>query len=171
MALQEGGCLCADVRYGVQSPPMRVTFCHCRFCQRATGSAYLVEPIFARSDFKLVGGQPAIYKHRSEGSGKIVEIRFCRRCGTKLNLAFERFPDVVGVFAGTFDEPNWFERSPQNSKHIFLAFAQNGTLVPAGVNTFLHHSITHDGAPVSPTTLSAPLMVGSGEGVGRRSAG
>jgi len=163
MALQEGGCLCGDVRYAVDNPPMRVTFCHCRFCQRATGSAYLVEPIFPKSDFKLIAGQPAIYRHRSAGSGKIVEISFCRRCGTKLHLAFERFPDVVGVFAGTFDEPNWFERSPQNSKHIFLAAAQTGTLVPAGVSTFLHHSITNDGAPVSPTTFSQPLMIGSGE--------
>jgi hypothetical protein len=70
---------------------------------------------------------------------------------------------VVGVFAGTFDEPNWFERSPQNSKHIFLAFAQNATMVPAGVSTFLHHSITNDGTAVSPTTFSHPFTIGSGK--------
>jgi hypothetical protein len=92
MALREGGCLCAEVRYAVESPPMRVTFCHCRFCQRATGSAYLVEPIFPKTDFKVTVGQPAIYKHRSEGSGKIVEINFCRQCGTKLYLCVREVP-------------------------------------------------------------------------------
>ena len=45
----DGGCLCGDVRYQVAAAPLRVTICHCTFCQRFTGSAFLVEPISRKS--------------------------------------------------------------------------------------------------------------------------
>ena len=48
MSLNYGGCLCGAIRYATSADPVRVTYCHCKFCQRATGSAYMVEPIFAR---------------------------------------------------------------------------------------------------------------------------
>jgi len=43
--IHEGGCLCGEIRYETMAEPVRVTICHCTFCQRLTGSAYLVEPI------------------------------------------------------------------------------------------------------------------------------
>lgn len=150
MTSQRGRCLCGTIAYETSTPPARVTYCHCRFCQRGTGSAYLVEPIFDRSAFEIVSGEPRIYDHRSEGSGKLVHVHFCDRCGTKLMLTFERFPDVVGIFGGTFDDPNWFDRSPANSKHIFLDVAQNGTVVPAGIDTYGEHATTSDGEPIAP---------------------
>lgn len=156
----EGGCLCAANRYAVNAAPVRVTFCHCRFCQRATGSAYLVEPIFDRGSVKILKGCPTKYEHRSEGSGKLVTISFCARCGTKLYLEFERFPDVAGVYGGTFDDPNWFERTPDNSKHIFLEVAQHGTVVPAGYNTFRQHATRNDGTPVNPRVFDEPFTIG-----------
>jgi len=130
MSVQEGGCLCGAIRYRVKSPPLRVTVCHCRFCQRATGSAFLVEPIFAKSDFAVISGQPKIYRQRSEGSGKMVDVHFCGDCGTKLFLTFERFPDAVGVYGGTFDDPNWFERSAAKTRHIFGWSRPQITLIP-----------------------------------------
>ena len=141
----EGGCLCGKIRYSVSSNPYNVSICHCKFCQRATGSAYLVEPSFDRADFAVIEGEVKVYEHRSDGSGKLVYIHFCDTCGTKLFLTFERWPDDVGIYGGTFDNPNWFERTPENSKHIFLGVAQRGTVIPPGVNTFEGHAITNDG--------------------------
>ena len=161
MSAQEGGCLCGAIRYAATSPPVRLTFCHCRFCQRATGSAYLVEPIFQKTDFTVTSDEPKIYVHRSEGSGKTVFVHFCGECGTKLFLSFERFPDVVGVYGGTFDDPNWFERSPENSKHIFLSVAQKGTVVPARFNCFAEHAITNDGTPIEPQVFGEHHVVES----------
>lgn len=155
----EGGCLCSAIRYAVTAPPSRVTMCHCRFCQRATGGAYLVEPIFAKPDFSLTRGTTKVYQTRSEGSGKAVDIHFCDICGTKLFLDLERFPAVVGVYGGTFDNPNWFERSPANSKHIFLGVAQHGTVIPAGIDTFVEHAMTKDDAPVEPTVYATPKVI------------
>lgn len=160
MAIFKGGCLCGAVHYQVGKPPLRVTMCHCRFCQRATGGAYMVEPVFARQDFATTKGTPATYDHISEGSGKTVNIHFCATCGTKLFLGFERFPDVVGVYGGTFDDPDWFERSAQNSKHIFLDVALKGTVVPAGVNCFREHATDNEGNPIAPQVFSSHHLIG-----------
>ena len=81
MSIAEGSCLCGTVKYAVHAHPTRVTMCHCKFCQRATGGAYLVEPIFENTDFEILYGNTKIYEHVSEGSGKLVYVHFCERCG------------------------------------------------------------------------------------------
>jgi len=160
MTTENGRCLCGLVSYAVSNEPLRVTFCHCRFCQRGTGGAYLVEPIFDKDAFAVTSGEPRTYDHRSEGSGKIVHIHFCENCGTKLFMTFERFPAVAGVFGGTFDDPNWFERSPENAKHIFLDVAQVGTVIPAGFNAFGEHAATNDGSPIEPLVFECHHVIG-----------
>lgn len=161
MSAHQGGCLCGGIRYAATSDPMRVTICHCRFCQRATGSAYLVEPIFTKSDFKVTSGRPKVYRQCSEGSGKMVDIHFCAECGTKLFLTFERFPGIVGAYGGTFDDPNWFAPTAGNSRHIFLSVAQHGTVIPAGIKCFDQHSIDKAGAPVEPTVFAQHHVIGA----------
>lgn len=155
----QGGCLCGNVRYEAAKPPARVTMCHCKFCQRATGGAYLVEPVFDAQDFQVIKGSPKTYTHISEGSGKEVFIHFCDNCGTKLFLTFERFADAVGVYGGTFDDPNWFDRTTEMSKHIFLGVAQRGTVIPPHVNTFIEHASEKDGTPIAPTVFDAPHVI------------
>ena len=161
MFLNQGGCLCGAVRYAASSTPVRVTYCHCKFCQRATGSAYLVEPIFQKTHFAIISGKPATYTQASEGSGKRVTVNFCATCGTKLFLDLERFPETLGVYGGTFDDPNWFERTPQVSRHIFLDSALNGTVIPAGFRTFREHAWLNDGTPVEPVIFGQPHAIGS----------
>ncbi|SDZ16572.1 Uncharacterized conserved protein [Jannaschia faecimaris] len=155
----QGGCLCGNVRYETRGQPVKVTLCHCRFCQRATGGAYLVEPIFEAQAFRLTKGVPKTYTHVSGGSGKEVFVHFCDTCGTKLFLQFERFADAVGVYGGTFDDPNWFELTPENSKHIFLGVAQRGTVIPARVDTYSEHAFRTDGTPIAPTVFDAPHVI------------
>ncbi|MEI8179590.1 GFA family protein [Aestuariivirga sp.] len=161
MTKQDGGCLCRKVRYAALNEPEMVAVCHCRFCQRATGSAYMVEPIFNKDDFTLLSGTPRIYDQRSAGSGKIVHIHFCADCGTKLWLSFERFQDVVGVYAGTFDDPCWFSILPQSSKHIFLGVARHDTVIPAGLPTFIEHAMSNDGTPQPATVFEQHQQMGS----------
>lgn len=149
----EGGCLCGDVRYKVTAAPLRVTICHCTFCQRFTGSAFLVEPIFRQEQVVLTGALPKTHDHRSDGSQKRVTLNFCGRCGTTLYLDFERFPGFVGVCAGTFDDPNWFDRDPDTCRHIFTRSAQKGVVLPAGVKIYPEHELRLDGTPNKPTVL------------------
>ena len=160
MPFNQGGCLCGAVRYATSSEPLRVTYCHCKFCQRATGSAYLVEPIFHRRCFQIILGKPTTYTHVSEGSGKRVTVNFCSTCGTKLFLDLERFPEIFGVYGGTFDDPNWFDRTPQTSRHIFLNSAQRSTVIPAGFRAFREHAILNDGTPGRPLIFEHPHTIG-----------
>ena len=46
------------------------------------------------------------------------------------------------------------------SKHIFLASAQNGTMIPPGISTYVEHEILNDGTPTAPTTFEQPHTIG-----------
>ena len=150
--------MCGTVRYAARGEPVRVTVCHCTFCQRLTGSAFLVEPIFERADVTFTGAWRT-FEHRSDGSGKRVSVHFCERCGAHLMLSFERFADVVGLCGGTFDDPNWFDRGPGKGRHIFIRSAQRGVVLPANVELYEAHAVAPDGSPNTPMVLAAPLTV------------
>lgn len=122
----------------------------------------MVEPIFRRSDFEVVAGAPQIYSLQSSGSGKQVDVHFCAQCGTKIYLGFERFPDVVGVYAGAFDNPSWFDRSPETTACLFLNSAQAGSLVPAGVPVYREHRAAPDGSPNEAVVFDAVFEVRPG---------
>jgi hypothetical protein len=156
---QSGGCLCGAIRYAVTADPVRVTICHCTFCQKITGSAYLVEPVFRREDVSFSASIPKAYVHRSDSSRKKVTVNFCGTCATKIYLDLERFPGVWGLFGGSFDDPNWFDRSAANCRHIFTRSAQHGVVLPGGVDTFEAHAMQVDGTPNSPTVLLHHLVV------------
>lgn len=119
----------------------------------------MVEPIFDGNALAVLTGKPAIYDHVSEGSGKIVQVHFCRDCGTKLWLSFERFPGIVGVYAGTFDDPFWFPIDMANSKHIFVGEARADTVIPPGIPTFVEHSMASDGTPQKATRYEFPHII------------
>jgi hypothetical protein len=157
--IHEGGCLCGRIRYKTMAEPVCVTICHCSFCQRFTGSAYLVEPIFRMEDVAFSAAAPKVYLHRSDESGKRVSLKFCGACGTSLYLEFERFPEVLGLCGGTFDDPNWFDRGQGNCRHIFTRSAQEGVILPAGIETYPEHALRLDGTSNEPIVLAHALTV------------
>lgn len=154
-----GRCLCGEIEYAVDGQPRDVINCHCEFCQRATGSAYLVETIFEQEDFRLQRGEPKIYRHTSTGSGKQIRIHFCAECGTKTHLTFDRFPTIVGVFSGTFDEKDWFERTRENTLHFFLSTAPKGTVLPAGFEIYDAHFWQSEGVSAKSSIFDAHTLV------------
>jgi hypothetical protein len=151
--------LCRDVRYETTGDPVWTTVCYCTFCQKLTGSAFLVEPIFSRRKVAFSGTATRTYDHRSDGSEMRVSLNFCGRCSTTLYLEFERFPDVLGVCGGTFDDPNWFDRGPEKCRHIFTRSAQRGVVLPAGLQTFTEHALRLDGTLNDPIVLAHPRTV------------
>lgn len=60
-------------------------------------------------------------------------------------MLFERFPDSVGVYSGTFDNKDWFERSPYNTLYFYLSSAPKDTVLPAGHRVFDAHYWESDG--------------------------
>jgi hypothetical protein len=158
-AVHQGGCLCGATRYEASADPLRVTICHCTFCQRFTGSAFLVEPIFRKSDIAFSGAALKTYDHRSDSSHKRVTLNFCGTCGTTLYLDLERFPDILGLCGGTFDDPNWFDRSAATCRHIFTRSAQEGTVLLPGLSIYREHALHLDGTPNESTVLAHALQI------------
>jgi hypothetical protein len=120
----------------------------------------MVEPIFWLEDLQVTSGVPVVYDISFAGSGKLVHTHFCQKCGTKLYLTFERFPGTCGIYAGTFDDPNWFAVDAGTSRHIYVDVARHDTILPAGVNLFGQHALLNDGTPLEPMTFDEPTTAG-----------
>lgn len=78
-SLFEGGCTCRSVRYRMTSRPMFVHCCHCRWCQRETGSAFVVNALIEADRIELLTGAPEIV-HTPSHSGKGQKITRCVTC-------------------------------------------------------------------------------------------
>jgi hypothetical protein len=128
---REGGCLCAAVRYRARGNPSRTVVCHCRFCQRCTGSAFAVWPTFAQNGVHIAG-ETSSYEHRSDESGRWIRLHFCPRCGTTLTSTFEKGPGEVAVLGGTFDDTAWIGVDRQ----VWTRSKQQWVSLPAGVASF-----------------------------------
>ncbi|RVV98876.1 GFA family protein [Mesobaculum littorinae] len=153
--IHEGRCLCGELSYSVTGEPARVIVCHCRFCQRATGSTGMVDAIFPEATFVQRTGTPLVHRHLSQGSGKEVRVHFCGRCGGRTHLTFDAIPGVVGIYAGTFDDPHWFDRS--GAPHIFADEAPPGTFFPADTDIFPKGLRESDGSPATAQRYAAPV--------------
>ncbi len=154
-----GGCLCGQTRYNTKQDPLWVTICYCRFCQQATGSDRMIEPIYDRAPFVFVGQAPKVFELTSQGSGKAVQVHFCAQCGTKLALTFERWPDRIGLYSGTLDDPAALVVTPETAKHIFTSEARPGTILPAEFKTFDRHASENDGSPIEPKIFDMPFAL------------
>ena len=96
-----GGCLCGAVRYEASQPPQRAEYCHCRMCQKHTGSAFGVYAAIRAESFRITLGEPKFYK-----SSDIAERGFCADCGSSLmNRYFDPDNSDVWVGVGTLDHP------------------------------------------------------------------
>jgi hypothetical protein len=101
----EGGCACAAVRYKLTAAPMIVHACHCRDCQKLTGSAFVLNMWIERKFVESSGATPV--SHRlTAGTGKPHDVFSCPNCGTALWSKYHAAPgDTLTVRAGTLDDP------------------------------------------------------------------
>ena len=125
MGSREGGCQCGRVRYRVNAEPIAVIACHCRDCQRQSGSAFGMSMVVPREAFEVLDGAPRSFE-RPADSGGSVECFFCADCGTRLYHRPSRMSDTVNVKPGTLDDTSWFE--PR--LHVWVARKQPWVPIP-----------------------------------------
>ena len=104
-----GGCLCGRVRYTLTGEPLRSGLCHCRDCQRFTGSAFEPVLFFPAAALDLQGELKTF--DVAGRSGKTVHRRFCPNCGSGIITEAEARPGMILVAAGTLDDPTGFTPS------------------------------------------------------------
>ncbi|HEY8593691.1 MAG TPA: GFA family protein [Devosiaceae bacterium] len=99
-----GGCACGAVRYELASEPMWVQCCHCRDCQRQTGSAFAVNGLIETDRIAVTGLTPVAIGVPTD-SGRIHDIYRCPQCQTALWSDYGGKAYLRYVRAGTLDEP------------------------------------------------------------------
>jgi hypothetical protein len=92
-----GGCACSAIRYECDADPVMMMNCHCRDCQKASGSAYAAIVVVPKAAVKI-RGEPRYHKVVAQ-SGKATQRGFCPNCGSQIILMSERRPDALGLQA------------------------------------------------------------------------
>ena len=98
-----GGCACGKVRFEARVDPADAYLCHCRMCQRATGSISIAF-INAKLDEVRWDEEPDWYD-----SSPIASRPFCATCGTSLGFLFKQDADVMDLTVAAFDDPSPFK--------------------------------------------------------------
>ena len=75
----EGGCTCWHVRYRLEGRPMIVNACHCRWCQRETGTVHALNAVYEADRVVHTAAEPEIIETAS-ASGKGQRIARCPTC-------------------------------------------------------------------------------------------
>jgi hypothetical protein len=101
----EGGCFCGSVRYRLTSPPMFVHCCHCKDCQRQTGSAFVINAIIETARIERLSGEPVPVTMATD-SGRPHDIYRCLQCQIAVWSDYGRRPLIRFVRVGTLDEPS-----------------------------------------------------------------
>ncbi|HZT87442.1 MAG TPA: GFA family protein [Stellaceae bacterium] len=99
----EGGCLCGAVRYAAEADPSSATVCHCRDCQKFTGSAFATLVAVPKEALTLNGTLKTF--SGLGGSGKPILRLFCPECGSSIAEEPGTRPGMVILNIGTFDNP------------------------------------------------------------------
>jgi hypothetical protein len=124
----EGGCTCRAIRYRMTSAPLFVHCCHCRWCQRETGSAFVLNAMIEANRVVLLSGTPEVVNTPSN-SGKGQRISRCPTCRIAVWSNYAGAGDAIRfVRVGTLDNP---DRLPPDI-HIFTSSKQPWVLLPEG---------------------------------------
>jgi hypothetical protein len=102
-----GGCLCGAIRYSAETDPAFTAVCHCKNCQKQTGTASSVIVGLPAGSLSISG---PIKTFRDTGdSGKAVYRRFCPACGSPIVTDVEVMPALTFLKAGTLDDTGWLK--------------------------------------------------------------
>ncbi len=122
----EGGCTCRAIRYRITSPPLFVNCCHCRWCQRETGSSFALNAMIEADRVVVLQGEPEVVDTPSN-SGKGQKISRCPVCRVAVWSNYAGAGEAVRfVRVGTLDDP---DRMPPDI-HIFTSTKQSWVQLP-----------------------------------------
>ena len=102
-----GGCACGKVRYTSEADIEFSFQCHCRKCQRATGTGHSSAFALPVAEVELSGD--IRYFQQSSDSGSATHSGFCPECGSPILSKTDRFPERIYLHAATLDDPGGFE--------------------------------------------------------------
>ena len=128
----EGGCACGVVRFRMKREPLFVHCCHCRWCQRETGTSFALNALLESSELEVLKGDPERVEIPSE-SGKGQSVFRCPHCQVALWSHYGGAGDLLSlVRIGTLEQSGRF--TPDI--HIYTESKQPWVVIPEGVPVF-----------------------------------
>lgn len=131
----QGGCTCRAVRYRLTSQPLFVNCCHCRWCQRETGTAFALNAMIEADRVEPLTAEPEIVVTPTL-SGRGQKIARCPVCRVTVWSNYAGAGDKFRfVRVGTLDTP---DALPPDI-HIFTASKQPWVVLPPGTPAFAEY--------------------------------
>jgi len=127
----EGGCACGRLRYRMGTKPMFVHCCHCKDCQRQTGTAFVLNALIEADRVTLLSGDPRRYAMPTD-SGRPHTVYRCPDCGTSAWSEYGGLTKLRFVRVGTLDNPT----ALPPDVHIYTRSKLPWIQLPAGVPAF-----------------------------------
>jgi len=127
----EGGCACGAVRYRLTLPPMFVHCCHCRDCQRQTGSAFVLNALIEADRVEMLSGDVEPVPVPTD-SGQPHGIYRCTSCKVALWSVYGSGPKLRFLRVGTLDDP----AAITPDVHIYVRSKLPWVSLPEGVPRF-----------------------------------
>jgi hypothetical protein len=109
-----GRCLCGAVAVTIKAEPIGGGQCHCKDCQRASGTGHMSLAFFRRDDVTVTGATRS-FSVKAE-SGNINTRHFCPQCGGRILGENSARPGLVGLPVGIVDDNAWFK--PQRVVYV-----------------------------------------------------
>lgn len=126
-----GGCDCGAVRYRLAAAPMIVHACHCRDCQRQTGSAFALNALIETDRIVTLAGTPEPVTMATD-SGRPHDVYRCPVCRIALWSDYGRRPGLRFVRVGTLDDPT----ALPPDIHIYARSKLPWVVLPEGARVF-----------------------------------
>jgi hypothetical protein len=128
----DGGCDCKLIRYRMQTRPLFVNCCHCRWCQRESGAAFALNAMIEADRVTSLGTEPELV-HTPTESGAGQKIARCPHCKVALWSHYAGSGPVIKfVRVGTLDNPD----ALPPDVHIFTSSKQPWVVIPASTPAF-----------------------------------
>jgi hypothetical protein len=133
---------------------MFVHCCHCRWCQRETGTAFALNALIEFNRMELTSGTVEVINTPSN-SGKGQRISRCPTCRIALWSNYGGGGDAIRfVRVGTLDDP---DRCPPDV-HIFTGSKQPWVVLPAGAKAFAEYYKSAELWPAESLARRAAVM-------------
>jgi hypothetical protein len=117
--MMTGKCLCGNLSYSANAEPALVCVCHCKDCQRHTGTAFATLVFIPNETFRMEGESKTFT--RPGGSGKPVKRLFCPECGSTVVWDAAVAPNMVLIPSGTLDDTSFIKPT----RNLFCDSAQS----------------------------------------------
>jgi len=156
----EGGCTCGEVRYEILASPLIVHCCHCRWCQRQTGSAFALNALLEAEQVRVVKGEVEILAVASP-SGKGQTIARCQSCRIAVWSSYYMggLKDYIRfIRVGTLDNPDIMPPDV----HIFTCSKQPWVQLPKDAAVVDHFYKYEDVWSADSLTRREALLVDAG---------